>query len=181
MDTKIQFQKKATVLAADGQQIGSIERVVVNTSSNVLTDIVVRKSGLLDPEEKVVPIELVAETAQGQIVLRDTAGTLEGFPPFEERRLVDADNSRSNAEPPAVVGYPSLGVPMTVVPKEAATRTRMEQNIPDGTVAMKEGAKVIAISEDDAFATASGGTRLRLEPATGELKPAATGWRRWLS
>ena len=142
MDTKIQFQKKATVLAADGQQIGSIERVVVNTTSNVLTDIVVRKGSVLDVEEKVVPIELVAETAPGQIVLRDTAGMLEGFPSFEERHLVDADNAQSSAEPPAVVGYPSLGVPMTVVRKEAATR--MEQNIPDGTVAMKEGAKVIS-------------------------------------
>jgi len=143
MDTKIQFQKKATVLAADGQQIGSIERVVVNTNSNVLTDIVVRKGGLLDPEEKVVPIGLVAETAQGQIVLRDTAGTLEGFPPFEEQRLIDADNSQSSAEtPPAIIGYPSMGTPMVSAPNEVPTR--IEQNIPDGTVAMREGAKVIS-------------------------------------
>jgi uncharacterized protein YrrD len=144
MDTKIQFQKKATVLAADGQQVGSIERVVLNTNSNVLTDIVVRKGGLMDPEEKVVPIGLVAETAQGQIVLRDTAGTLDGFPPFEERRLIDADNSQPTAEvPPTVIGYPNMGAPVVAVPTEAATR--IEQNIPDGTVAMKEGAKVISV------------------------------------
>lgn len=143
MDTKIQFQKKANVLAADGQQIGSIERVVMNTNSNVLTDIVVRKSGLLDPEEKVVPIGLIAETAQGQIVLRDAAGTLEGFPPFEERRLIDADSSNSaTATPPAIIGYPSMGTPVVAVPNEV--NTRIEQNIPDGTVAMKEGAKVIS-------------------------------------
>jgi len=34
----------------------------------------------------------------------------------------------------------------------------------------------IAISEDEAFATASGGTRVRLEPATGAIKSVAVGW-----
>jgi uncharacterized protein YrrD len=144
MDTKIQFQKNATVLAADGQQVGSIERVVVNTNSNVLTDIVVRKGGLIEPEEKVVPIGLVAETAEGQIVLRDTAGNLEGFPPFEEQHLIDADNSKSAVEvAPAIIGYPVMGAPVVAIPEEAVTR--IEQNIPDGTVAMKEGARVISL------------------------------------
>jgi len=145
MDTKIQFQKKATVLAADGTQVGSIERVVVNTNSNVLTDIVVRKGGLLDQEEKVVPIGLVAETGESQIVLRDSAGTLEGFPDFEERRLVDGHKngeSQSTGAQPNVVGFPLMGAPVVAVPPTETTR--IEQNIPDGTVALKEGARVIS-------------------------------------
>jgi uncharacterized protein YrrD len=143
MDTKIQFQKKAKVLAADGKQIGSMERIVLNPTTNVLTDIVVRQGGLLDQEEKVVPIGSVAETAQGQIVLRDTAGTLEGFSPFEERRLIDADNSTAAVEtPPMIIGYPSMGTPVVTIPEEAPTR--IEQNIPEGTVAMKADARVIS-------------------------------------
>jgi uncharacterized protein YrrD len=145
MDTKIQFQKKATVLAADGTQVGSIERVVMNTNSNVLTDIVVRKGGLLGHEEKVVPIRLVAETGESQIVLRDNAGTLEGFPDFEERRLVNTHKdgeSRSADVQPSIVGFPVMGTPVLSVPPTETTR--IEQNIPDGTVAMKEGARVIS-------------------------------------
>ena len=149
MDTKIQFQNKATVLAADGTQVGSIERVVVNTNSNVLTDIVVRKGGVLDQEEKVVPIGLVAETSGGQIVLRDDAGTLEGFPPFEEKRLVD-NNNEENGKPqttadvqPSIIGYPTMGTPVVPIPAPEPV-TRIEQNIPDGTVALKEGARVIS-------------------------------------
>jgi uncharacterized protein YrrD len=143
MDTKIRFQKKATVLAADGIQVGSIERVVVNPKTNVLTDIVVRKGGLLEQEEKVVPIGLVAETGGSQIVLRDTAGTLEGFPAFEERRLIDGDNPQAAAKAPStIIGYPALGIPMTITPGKPAMR--IEQNIPEGTVALKEGARVIS-------------------------------------
>jgi hypothetical protein len=37
----------------------------------------------------------------------------------------------------------------------------------------------IALTEDERFARAAGGTRLRLKPATGELSPDGF-WRRWL-
>jgi ABC-type transporter Mla maintaining outer membrane lipid asymmetry ATPase subunit MlaF len=39
----------------------------------------------------------------------------------------------------------------------------------------------IAISEDDTFAVASGGTRLRLNPATGKIDAGGRGWRKWLT
>src|SRR5512134_3138381 len=82
MITKIQLQKDATVLAADGKQLGSLDRVVLNPSNNVLTNVVVRTGNLIKHEEKVVPIELVAETADYQILLSEEAGNLEAFPPL---------------------------------------------------------------------------------------------------
>jgi uncharacterized protein YrrD len=148
MITKIQLQKKATVLAADGSQLGSLERVVLNPESNVITNVVVRTGNLLKHEEKVVPIELVAETADHKILLRKEAGDLEGFPPFEERRLVDEYGGRSKpgssgGATPVVTGYSVLGTPMMSAP-DGRIVTRVEQNIPAGTVAMKEGAKVVS-------------------------------------
>jgi sporulation protein YlmC with PRC-barrel domain len=88
---------------------------------------------------------LVAETGGSQIVLRDNAGTLEGFPDFEERRLVDGHKdgeSQSADVAPNIVGFPVMGTPVISVPPTETTR--IEQNIPDGTVAMKEGARVIS-------------------------------------
>lgn len=148
MITKIQLQKNASVLAADGRQLGSLERVVLNPESNVLTNIVVRTGNLLKHDEKVVPIELIAETADHQILLREEAGDLEGFPPFEERRLVDEYGKRnkpasSSSVPPIVNGYSVMSTPMMSVP-DGRVITRIEQNIPAGTVAMKEGAKVVS-------------------------------------
>lgn len=145
MITKIQLQKDAPVLTADGQPVGSLERVVVNPKTNVVTDIVVRTGGLFDREAKVVSLDLVAETTADQIALREEAGELKSMPLFEERRLVEAkgelDLPPQNVSP-VIPGYPGLGSSDARSPGEKFV-TQMEQNIPDGTVAMKEGARVI--------------------------------------
>jgi ABC-type transporter Mla maintaining outer membrane lipid asymmetry ATPase subunit MlaF len=39
----------------------------------------------------------------------------------------------------------------------------------------------LAISDDEAFARASGGRTLRLNPSTGDLRPAGGFWRRWFT
>ena len=53
MATKVQFQKNATVVAANGQEVGSIERVVLSPESKMVTHIVVRKGSLLNRVDKV--------------------------------------------------------------------------------------------------------------------------------
>ena len=150
MITKIQLQKEASVLADDGKRVGTLERVVVNPVNNVITDIVVRTGGLLNQEEKVVPVELIDETAADKILLHEKAGDLEGFPPFEERRLISEHGVRgqdaaSGVKPP-MGSMPVVGAPMAPVPNEQIV-TRIEQNIPEGTVAMKVGAKVTSADQ----------------------------------
>jgi uncharacterized protein YrrD len=146
MEKMILFQKNASVLAANGQQIGSLERVVLNPETRVVTDIVVRTGTLFNKKAKVVPVDFVVETTENQIVLRDEAGELKSFPPFEERHIVDKkgemDQPLQNV-PPVVYGTPGLGPMIVQAPGEQFV-TQIEQNIPDGTVAMKEGAKVIS-------------------------------------
>ena len=144
MNTKIQFGKDAKILTADGKQIGSLERIVLNPGSHAITNIVVRTGSLINHEEKVVPLELVAETTRDLVVLREDAGNLNSFPLFEERRIVDEKGELD--KPPqstsTVYGVPGAG--MTVMPDPGEQFiTQLEQNIPDGTVAMKEGAHVI--------------------------------------
>jgi uncharacterized protein YrrD len=144
MITKIQLQKDAKVLAANGKLIGSLERVVVNSANNVITNIVVRTGRFLKQKEKVVPVRLVAETTQDKIPLRDDAGELKAFPPFEEEHIVNESGTSSSAEDesPMIVGNLGMGTPI-VQSSGGRIVTRFEQNIPEGTVAMKEGAKVI--------------------------------------
>jgi sporulation protein YlmC with PRC-barrel domain len=148
MITKIQLHKKATVLAADGKQLGSLERVVLNPKNNVITDVVVRTGALTNREEKVVPIALVDETADDQILLREEAGDLEAFPQFEEQRIVNEHGGMNKSSSPTndiptAVDNIAVGAPLLQTSSEQIV-TRIEQNIPEGTVAMKEGAKVIA-------------------------------------
>ena len=150
MERIIQFQKNANVLTASGRQIGSLERVVLHPETKVITDIVVRRGALLGREYRVVPIDLVAETSESQISLRAEAGELASFPLFEEQRIVaEADEHFSGGSsdlPPIVGGVPGVGPALTSGSGEPFI-TKMEQNIPEGTVALKEGARVL--SSDD--------------------------------
>jgi len=109
-------------------------------------DIVVRTGTLFSKADKVVPIEYVVETTENQVVLSNEAGELESFPPLEERHLVseNADAAQQPADiPPVVYGSPGFGPMLVPAPGEQIV-TQIEQNIPVGTVAMKEGAKVIS-------------------------------------
>jgi ATPase subunit of ABC transporter with duplicated ATPase domains len=60
---------------------------------------------------------------------------------------------------------------------DASASTRVGETL--RAIGRTRGLGWLALSEDDAFAKAAGGTRLRLAPATGQVT-AATGWRRWL-
>jgi len=146
MERTIQFQKDASVLAANGQQVGTLERVVLNPENKVVTDIVVRTGTLFNKADKVVPVEYIVETTEDQIVVSNEAGELESFPPLEERHLVsqNVDETQKPDEiPPVVYGSPGFGSMLVPAPGEKMV-TQIEQNIPVGTVAMKEGAKVIS-------------------------------------
>jgi len=156
METKVQFQKNAKVLTSTGQRIGSLERIVVNPKSKAMTDIVVRTGGLLDAEEKVVPIGLVTETTESQIVLNEDAGDLDDFPAFEEEHLVEGGENPEQPYitmpatiQPVVFGYPGLGPSIVTTTPGEPLVTEVEQNIPESTVAMKEGAKVISADGDN--------------------------------
>jgi len=147
METMIQFPKNASVLSANGQEVGSINRVVLSPESKMVTHIVVRKGTLLNRVDKVVPVDLIAETTEDRILLRDEAGDLESFPPFEEERVVDKKTGLDQpplfeSSSPELIGYPEPNIPVIPAPGEQYV-TQIDQNIPEGTVALKEGARVI--------------------------------------
>lgn len=149
MDKTIQLQKDADVLNEKGEEIGLLERVVLDPETKVVTDLIVRTGSLLGRKEKVVSIDMVLETRDHLIVLRDDKDRLEHLPPFEEKRLVfdfdDPEHPKSPTQfPPLMYGYPTSG-PVDPPKHDEKFITWTVRNIPAGTVAMKEGARVIAM------------------------------------
>lgn len=148
MDDKIQLQKHAHVLASNAQEVGFLERVVLNPETNVITHIVVRMGPLFNKEDKLVPIELVTDTTEDLVLLGTDAATVESMPLFEEKqivsegRTVEASASSENKQPVPFGESPSV-IPLVLDPDDTYA-TETVQNIPEGTIAMKEGAKVIA-------------------------------------
>jgi len=147
MENTLQFKQNAKVLTANGEEIGNITRVVIHPETKIVTHIVVRKKGLFDNEEKLMPIDQIAATTEDQITLHETADEMDVLPPFEEKRKIREEGSgfsrgESVSQVPTAYGMPMV-VPADRVPPEGRFITIVEQNIPSGTIAVREGAKVI--------------------------------------
>lgn len=148
MKTNGQFHRNAPVMAANGQEVGSLERVVFSPESGMVSHIVVRTGGPLNKVEKVVPIDVVAGADEERITLRAEAGDPEYFHPFEEERVVDKKGdldlpATSGSTSPELIGYPEPDIPYVPDPGEQYV-TQTGRNIPEGTVALEEGAKVMS-------------------------------------
>ncbi len=161
----MQFKDGTHVFTADNQDVGTVDRIVIDPRTDELTHIVVQQ-GFLFTEDKVVPIELVASANEDRIVLRPDAGDLEHLPPFEEQYYARIDEAERQARAypgtgyvSPVFGYPPYGAAWPVYPgvvgagyagvgqPEGQFVERTELNIPDHTAALKKGARVI--SADD--------------------------------
>jgi uncharacterized protein YrrD len=152
----MQFVQGTGVYTADGKQVGQVDRVVIDPKTHEVTHIIVQK-GLLLPEDKVVPLGLVADANEERVALRAGSGNLEDLPDFEVRHFIGAGEDQATRVPaseffaPPMYWYPGFGSPGTglygAYPFEAPG-TETELNIPEDTIAMKEGAEVISADGD---------------------------------
>lgn len=146
MHPTLQFQQNATVCTPAGEEIGHITHVVLHPETKVVTHIVVRKKALFTRDERVLPIEEVAQAEEDQITLRHSAVELENWPRFEEKHAVAPDDEviPSGPHQPLIVpGLPGAPLPVNSPPANELYVEKIEKNIPEGTVAIKEGAKVL--------------------------------------
>lgn len=146
----MQFKKGAEVFSGEGEKIGTLNRVVIDPRTREVSNLVIEK-GFLFKTDKVIPITLVDLDLEDQIVLKNTnQDILEDFPDFETSYHVpldDPDNpfqddiEASYLYPPLHLGWTTgghIGYPMP----QYVLKT--EQDIPEGTVALEEGARVIS-------------------------------------
>lgn len=147
MENKIQLQKHAHVLASNAQEVGSLDRVVLNPDTKVITHIVVRMGALFKKADKIVPMEMVTDTTEDLVVLDADASTVEGMPPFEEEQMTSEERDAAEVsiedKPLVLLGESPASLLLTSDFPETYTIETV-QNIPEGTVAMKQGAKVIS-------------------------------------
>lgn len=147
----MKFVKGAEVFNAAGEQIGTVSRVVIDAKTSDVTDLVIER-GALFKDEKVVPVQLLDTATEDRIVLGETNQSVEDLPNYETTHYVPVDQKGApfnNLEtsywyPPINFQTPAPGR-MPAVPVELDTRT--EPGIPEGRIAITEGAAVI--SADD--------------------------------
>jgi uncharacterized protein YrrD len=151
-----EFTRAARVLSATGEEVGRIDRVVLDARTHQPTHVVVRQGRLLT-EDKVVPIGWVARTGEDEVRLEPPAGDLSELPPFEETHFVPADGASSAGpdsvspyywyppvigfQPPGLAGLAGAGYPLPGFTAET------ERNVPAGSLALKEGAPVLSLDD----------------------------------
>ncbi len=144
----MRFVKGAEVFTAQGEKIGTLNRVVIDAKTRDVTDLVVSR-GMFN-SEKVIPVGLVDLDKEDRIMLRQTNQGVDDFLDYETTNYVPIDqvgDPENNIEtyywyPP--VSYersPSGGmIPGTFPDYVLRTKT----SIPEGRVTISEGEQVIS-------------------------------------
>ncbi len=163
----MQFKEGTHVYTADHQDVGTIDRVVLDPKTDEVSDVIIRQ-GWLFSEDKVLPVNLIDQATDDRVTLRKTEANLQKLPTFEETYYVPASEDdyaeeeddipvtpMPYAEP--LYGYPPVGTAwwgfgsyMGYPPVDGHPdlQQRVQQNIPEGDVAVREGARVLSLEGD---------------------------------
>ena len=127
------------------QEVGKVNRFILDPVTNEVTHIVVQKGGLLS-EDKVLPFEMVTSAAADGIALKEESGNLDKLPPFEEKYFVRANDDNLGS-----IAHPTLQSDSTYYwyptyewenPVERSVLTHL--NMPENKILLKEGAHVMS-------------------------------------
>ena len=125
------LKQHASVVTADKQEVGKVRRLVIEPQTKEVTHIVVRKDQFLRfPEDRVVPVSLIESATEELVTLREETPEFGALPAYEEK--IDQENGGAEL---------MSGTRMTTTLPESRL------NIPDETVVVSEGARVM--SADD--------------------------------
>jgi len=141
------FKKDTPVYSTDGQVVGQLDRVVLDPKTKAVSHIIIRK-GFFIVEDKVIPLDMITSGDTEGIILSARADEVEKLISFEESHYVSltpdeaasAAFAEGFAEP--LYWYPPVGGYMgyDYMPPYGL---EVEQNIPEHTVAVMEGAFVV--------------------------------------
>lgn len=152
----MELKEGTSVFTPGGEEVGKVNRFILDPATNEVTHIVIQKGWLL-PEDKVVPFEMVSSATDDQVVLSEDVGDFDKLPPFEETYFVRAtDDYPGDLTPtddpvysyaPAYYWYPARMNPGFQGPGLAPYVLPVgekQRNIPENTVPLKEGTNVIS-------------------------------------
>jgi uncharacterized protein YrrD len=147
------FRQGVKVVTSEGEGIGEINRVALDPKTKEVTHIVVQK-GLLFSVDKVVPVDLIEFSDAEHVRLRKGAGNLQDLPNYDETHYILLDweelkRMDQDEGTPLLYWYPPLypdGLFGEYVVETAAPHVEITvENIPEGSVALKEGAEVFDV------------------------------------
>ena len=142
----MQFKKGVEVFSSGDKKLGTLLGVVMDPKTTEASHLVVQE-GFLFTEDKVVPMYLVGTVLEDRIELKDVRENLDELPRYEEAHYIPIHEAGEEIEimywNPPIEMYWSRVNNLPVFPESPFVR-KVEKNIPEGTVGLMEGAKVVA-------------------------------------
>ena len=153
----MEINRNAEVYIKNEKKAGSIERVVIDPKTKEITHVVVDK-GFLFSDDRMVPVTLIEKATENRIDLKVDEDELDELQEFEETfhipakqvdRILHEGHTRRVR---SYVAYPPYDANWWIrggypLPPYVTHTVRF---IPEGTVALKEGAKVVT-SDDESI------------------------------
>jgi uncharacterized protein YrrD len=147
---KLELQEGTSVFTASGEEVGKINRFVLDPETNEVTHIVVQK-GWLFAEDKVVPIDWVSSATEEKVTLNENTNDFDQLPPFEETHFIEVPEEGTKPADyptyryaPAYYWYPPAGYIGYPVGYYGWPPMETQRNIPADTVPLREGSDVIS-------------------------------------
>jgi len=157
MEQELELKEGTSVFTASGEEVGKINRVILDPATNKVTHVVVQK-GWLFTEDKVVQIDMIGSATEDKVLLQENAGEFDKLPAFEETHYIGlGEEDYHQGEhlphsryvpgyywypPSGYIGYPGYGPGFYGGQPMVTTR-----NIPEDTIPIREGTNVM--SSDD--------------------------------
>jgi uncharacterized protein YrrD len=146
----MRFTKGADVYSATGEKLGAVDRVIIDPGTKEVTHIVISK-GFLFTTNKIIGIDMINTADHERISLLSSGADLDKFQDFTESHYVSLEQTDNPTEDvPTSTWYPPTDYawwhygPSSAFPAMPIFVRKTEQNIPEGTVALEEGAKVVS-------------------------------------
>lgn len=151
----MQFVRGAAVFSATGKELGRVDLVVLKPETKEVTHVVVRRGSRLGPnsdQAKIVPVDLIASAIAERVDLKPDVPDWQELTDFKVTQYVVVDEEElkhdvplAPSSVPTVFSYPAYIPGPPVSGSEPAYMKETEENIPEGTVALKEGARVVSV------------------------------------
>jgi uncharacterized protein YrrD len=169
---KVELKEGTSVFTSGGEEVGKVNRIVLDPATHEVTHLVVQK-GWLFSEDKVVPFEMVNSASEDRVVLNENIENFDELPPFEEShyirtrdadlspgerstsleeargdRTIDSDVSRGGRPrysfAPAYYWYPPHGYVGYPLGYYGWPPMETVRNIPEDTIPLREGTDVMS-------------------------------------
>ena len=143
----MQIKRGVSVYTKDNREIGQVERVVIDPKTQEISALVVQR-GVLFTDDKVLPLDWIAETSEDQLML-EVDVDLDRLPDFESKQYIllrpeDWASSYSAGDAIPLYWYPPYGFAPIGESAYGPQIVETEENIPEGTIPLEEGADVLS-------------------------------------